>query len=323
MQRTRKMFNKTLLTSFLGPVILGPVILPSLAVAQHAIDKRVDHGFVDSDGVRLHYASLGERGPLVVLMHGFPDYWYTWRDQMQVLAKDHHVVAFDLRGYNKSDKPKGVANYKMPLLLGDLAAVIRHFGHEKAIVVGHDWGGAIAWNFAMRRPKMVEKLIICNLPHPRGMVRELQNNKQQAKNSQYARNFQKEGAHKLLKPASLVGWVRDPDVRRTYVAAFERSDLEAMLHYYKANFPRPTAATTRGGRPKPPSMPKVKPPVLMIHGLQDKALLASGLNDTWEWLEKDLTLVTVPKAGHFLQPAASEFFSRTMRMFSGLSSADL
>ena len=97
-------------------------------------------GFVDSGGVKIHYVTAG-KGPLVVMLHGFPDYWYTWRDQMPVLAKHFQVVAIDLRGYNKSDKPEGVENYKIDKLVGDVAAVLDHFKQDKAVIVGHDWGG--------------------------------------------------------------------------------------------------------------------------------------------------------------------------------------
>lgn len=294
------------------PFLTAAALLAPFPSAQHPIEAAVEHGFVDSDGVRLHYASAGRAGPLVVMLHGFPDYWFTWRDQMLALSADHLVVAFDLRGYNKSDKPKGIANYRMPKLAGDVAAVIRHFGHERAIVVGHDWGGAVAWNFAMTRPAMVEKLIICNLPHPRGMMRELRQNPDQQKDSEYARRFQQQGAHLGLTAAGLASWVKDDAARARYVAAFERSDFESMLHYYKANYPKPGGAA---GKPAPAPMPKVEPPVLMIHGLEDRALHASGLNDTWEWLEQDLTLVTVPGAGHFVQHDASDFVTRSMRMW--------
>ncbi|HLE70595.1 MAG TPA: alpha/beta hydrolase, partial [Vicinamibacteria bacterium] len=123
---------------------------------------RVEHGDADSNGVRIHYASLGQ-GPLVVMLHGFPDFWYSWRDQMEVLSSDFQTVAIDLRGYNLSDKPAGVESYAMPLLVGDVAAVIRHLGKDKAIVVGHDWGGAVAWYLALTQPQMVEKLVILNL----------------------------------------------------------------------------------------------------------------------------------------------------------------
>src|SRR6266851_3269837 len=140
---------------------------------------RVTHGYAASDaGVKIHYATLGQ-GPLVVMIHGFPDFWYSWRHQMAGLADRFQVVAIDQRGYNLSDKPKGVESYDMRLLVGDVAAVIRHLGRDKATIVGHDWGGAVAWQFAINLPQLTENLIILNLPHPNGLLRELRNNQEQ------------------------------------------------------------------------------------------------------------------------------------------------
>lgn len=271
------------------------------------LEARVEHGYADSDGVKIHYASLGE-GPLVVMMHGFPDYWYTWHNQMEALAPDYQVVAMDLRGYNLSDKPKGIEDYSMRLLIGDVRAVIHHLGREKAIVVGHDWGGAIAWQFARYLPAMTDKLILLSQPHPRGIVRELVHNPRQRQNDQYARDFQKEGAHLSLTPESIINdWLPDLIDREKYLQALQRSDLEAMLHYYKRNYPREpyTESTT--------PVEKVQAPVLMIHGLEDQYLLASGLNNTWEWVEKDLTIVTIPGAGHFVQHDAADLVTRIIK----------
>ena len=114
------------------------------------------HGFVDSDGVKIHYVTMG-KGPLVVLIHGFPDYWYTWRKQMPALAKHFQVVAIDQRGYNKSDQPDGVENYSMDKLVGDVGAVVDHFKQKKATIVGHDWGGMVAWTFAMQFPQKTDR----------------------------------------------------------------------------------------------------------------------------------------------------------------------
>ena len=151
--------------------------------------ERVQHGYADSNGVKIHYATIGE-GPLVVMIHGFPDFWYSWRHQMEGLAEDFQVVAVDQRGYNRSDQPEGVENYDMRLLVGDIVAVIQHLGRQRATIVGHDWGGAVAWQFALNVPQMTENLIILNLPHPNGMAREMANNAEQQANSEYARNFQ-------------------------------------------------------------------------------------------------------------------------------------
>jgi epoxide hydrolase 4 len=289
---------------------LSVLPLASALAADNDIEKRVEDGYADSGGVKIHYAALGDKkNPLVVMIHGFPDFWYSWRDQMAALSSDYYVVAIDQRGYNLSDKPKGVENYDMRLLVGDVIAVIKHLGREKAIIVGHDWGGAVSWTLATYQPQFVEKLIILNLPHLRGLSRELANNPQQQKNSQYARNFQQPDAHTKVSAEQLAFWVKDPDAKKKYIEAFKRSDLEAMLNYYKQNYPRePYKEDTS-------PVVKVKMPVLMIHGLNDTALLPGALNNTWEWLESDLTLVTIPKAGHFVQQDASDMVTRSMKMW--------
>lgn len=261
-------------------------------------------GYVDSGGVKIHYVTMG-KGPLLVMLHGFPDYWYTWREQMPALAKHFQVVAVDLRGYNKSDQPKGVENYTIDKLVGDVDAVVMHFKSDKAVIVGHDWGGMIAWSFAMTHPNKTDRLIVLNLPHPKCLLRELANNKQQQANSQYARNFQKDGFEKSVKPELLVLWVKEEDARKKYLEAMRRSSMEGMLNYYKANYPREPYKDDR-------DFPPVKCSVLMIHGLKDPFLLPGALNDTWKYLEKDLTLVTVPDAGHFVHRDAAALVTRTM-----------
>jgi pimeloyl-ACP methyl ester carboxylesterase len=279
-------------------------LLLCLTAAPALADELGKEGFVESSGVKLHYVTAGE-GPLVVLLHGFPDYHYTWRDQMPALAKHFQVVALDLRGYNKSDKPEGVENYAMDKLIADVAAVLKHFKQKKAVIVGHDWGGAIAWGFATAHPEQVDRLVILNLPHPNGLRRELANNPEQQKNSAYARNFQKPDAAKQVKPELLVFWVKEPEARKKYLEALGRSSMEGMLNYYKANYPR---EPYKAGEALPP----VKCPVLMIHGLKDQYLLPGALNDTWKWVEKDLTLITVPGAGHFVHRDKPEFVTRKM-----------
>ena len=194
-----------------------------------------EHGSAQSGDVKIHYVTAGD-GPLLVMIHGFPDYWYTWRKQMPELAKSFKVVAIDQRGYNKSDQPEGIDNYKLEKLVDDVKAVIEHFDRDKAVVVGHDWGGMVAWMFAMTHPELTDRLIVLNLPHPNGLRRELANNPIQQKNSQYARDFQKPDAASKLTAEGLTFWVQDADARKKYVEAFRRSSFDAMLNYYKANF---------------------------------------------------------------------------------------
>jgi pimeloyl-ACP methyl ester carboxylesterase len=272
------------------------------------IESKVTQGYADSNGVKIHYASLGQ-GPLIVMIHGFPDFWYTWRDQMEALSDKFQCVAIDQRGYNLSDKPKGVENYDVRLLVGDVVAVIHALGKEKAIIVGHDWGGLVAWQVALNVPQVTEKLIILNLPHPRGLSRELANNPAQQKNSQYARNFQEPDAASKLTAEGLAFWVKDPEARKKYVEAFKRSDFEAMLNYYKRNYPREPYVEDKS------PVVKTQMPVLMIHGLGDTALLSGALNNTWDWMGQDLTLVTIPGSSHFVQQDASELVSKSMRMW--------
>jgi pimeloyl-ACP methyl ester carboxylesterase len=287
---------------------LEPACRAADAPALLPIESRVTHGFATNGDVKIHYARLGE-GPLVVMVHGFPDCWLTWRDAMSALSDRYETVAIDQRGYNLSDRPKGVEKYDMATLVSDVAAVVRARGRDKAVIVGHDWGGAVAWSFAMMHPEMTERLVILNLPHPRGLARELATNPEQQRASSYARVFQMEGAHTNLTAAGLAFWVKDPVVKARYVEAFQRSDFEAMLNYYKRNYPREPYAED------PSPVVKVKCPVLMIHGLGDTALLQSGLNGNWQWVEQDLTLVTIPGAGHFVQQDASERVNRTLRMW--------
>jgi epoxide hydrolase 4 len=149
--------------------------------------------------------------------------------------------------------------------------VIHHLKRDKAIIIGHDWGGAIAWIFAIGLPALTERLIILNSPHPTGITRELTHNPQQQEQSAYARDFQQEGAHKRLTPESLSAWVKDSTARERYIEAFRRSDFEAMLHYYKQNYPRPPYQEM-------PMPVKVQAPVLQIHGLQDQFLLPASFS---------------------------------------------
>ncbi|MCK9274695.1 MAG: alpha/beta hydrolase [Syntrophales bacterium] len=297
-------------------------------------EDRVQHGFVENDGVKIHYASVGE-GPLMIMIHGFPDYWYTWHRQMEDLSRHYHCVAIDTRGYNLSDKPEGIDKYAMHLLVGDVAAVIGHFNEKKAIIVGHDWGGAISWAFGILKPEMVDRLIIMNVAHPLCLAREIANNPIQRKHSQYARDFQKHDAHlniaKIfmennllveydINADSLKGkndaeilslWVSDPEVRKSYIEAFNRSDVKAMLNYYKRNYPAKDEFPEKLAK----SLPKIKAPLLVIFGLKDTAILPAALNGTWEYCEKDMTLVTIPDSGHFVQQDAADLVTRSVMMW--------
>ncbi|RYG11142.1 MAG: alpha/beta fold hydrolase, partial [Caulobacteraceae bacterium] len=142
---------------------------------------------VDSAGVKIHYVTAGKAdGPLVVMVHGYPDCWYTWRHLITELAPDYHCVAMDQRGYNLSDKPEGVANYDRKLLIDDIEAVIHAEGRKSCILIGHDWGSSTSWAVALQRPQLVDRLVCMSVPHPANMARELRDNPAQQAGSQYA-----------------------------------------------------------------------------------------------------------------------------------------
>jgi len=291
-------------------------MIPGIAaVSANDILEQVTHGYADHDGVKIHYAELGE-GPLVVMIHGFPDYWYTWRHQMAGLADGYRVVAVDLRGYNKSDQPEGIEAYDMSLLIGDLAAVIRHLGEDSAVIVGHDWGGVISWNFAFYMPKMVDALVLLNLPHPNGLAQAWSGTPDALKGADYARVFRVGSPSdpeiffgNPMTPRTLSFWVSDEEARNHYVEAFKRSSFDGMLAFYKQNYPD---LWNPDYEPGPPS-PNIAISTLMFHGLKDTALHSDGLNNTWDWIDADLTIVTVPEANHFVQQDAPELVTQTLR----------
>ncbi len=180
-------------------LLLASLLAAPLAAAADA--PRVRDRYADSSGVNIHYVTRG-RGPLVVLIHGFPDFWYGWREQIATLSQHYQVAALDLHGYNLSDKPAGVAPYGVQYLVGDVAAVIHDLGRSSATIVGHDWGGAIAWMFAIAHPEMTERLVVLQTPQPRGMLRELRTNPAQVAASGYARRIQDTPGTLAFTPAS-------------------------------------------------------------------------------------------------------------------------
>src|SRR5947209_6824818 len=129
-------------------------------------DLAIRHGYAQVGDVRLHYVECGSGDELVILLHGFPEFWYSWRHQLPVLGRRYHVVAPDMRGFNLSDKPPRVEDYRIELLVADVVGLISYFGKERAAVVGHDWGAAVAWGLAQRHPENVSKLATLQVPPP-------------------------------------------------------------------------------------------------------------------------------------------------------------
>lgn len=306
---------------FQGVALRGLIVLVLLCFSVFSradIWDEAERGFAENNGVRIHYATVGQ-GPLMVMIHGFPDFWYSWRHQMAGLQDDYQVVAIDQRGYNLSDQPAGDEHYDMQLLIADVAAVIRHFDQDKAVIVGHDWGGMVAWYFAFAYPQMVDRLVVLNLPHPHALIRELTVNQQQRVSSDYAVRFSAGSPSDPdiffgmpMMPQTLAGWVSDPVARQRYIEAFAQSDFDAMLAYYKRNFP-PLPELSATAPELSADIPQLNVPLLVMHGLNDTVLLSDGLNNTWDWNDADTTIVAVPNAGHFVQQDAADMVTDTLR----------
>jgi pimeloyl-ACP methyl ester carboxylesterase len=273
---------------------------------------RVEHHYADNNGTKLHYVTLGEGEP-VVFVHGFPDFWYSWRHQMKALAPHFKVIAIDMRAYNLSDKPEGIQHYKMEHLLDDIRAVIKDAGERQVTLVGHDWGGAISWHFTMRHQQQVERLIILNLTHPKGYSRVVSNpTAEQEANVQYARGFASSELSGDPVPEGVLSMREqggNPLVGQRYREAFSRSSWDGMMNYYRANYAEMIADID------PETLPDITCPVLQFHGLQDTAVDKDGLRDTWNWVTQDYCLVTTPAAGHFIQWEAKDLVSQTMKFW--------
>ena len=260
------------------------------------------HRHADNDGVKIHYMAGGS-GPLAVFIHGFPDFWYTWRHQIEGLSGSFAIAAMDTRGYNLSDAPSDVDDYAMEHLIEDVAAVITNEGRESAVIIGHDWGGATAWAFAQERPKMTDRLVIVNVPHPAAIATEMQRpGTAQPAAFAYASGFAEPGSEDGLSADALAEFMaRDEQGRVRYREAFERSSFRSMMHYYRQNSKRSVDAAT-----------VIDVPVLQFHGLNDPALLADSLNTTWMYLANTWTLVTIPGAGHWPHHDQPELVTDTM-----------
>ncbi|MDQ7250424.1 alpha/beta fold hydrolase [Dongia sedimenti] len=267
-----------------------------------AFETRVEHRYARNGDIRLHYASIGA-GPLIVFLHGFPDHWLTWWQQMDALSTTHRCVAPDLRGYNLSDQPEDLNAYMPAALVADVVSVIEDCGEEDAIVVGHDWGGFVAWHAAMDAADRISRLGIVNMPHPWAIARELALNPEQQRASAYVRMFQHPDAQRRLDFGRLSAWIRDAGFRERHDEAMARSNPKAMLNYYRTCFPAlPYAVRTDVPRP-------IKVPTLVIHGLEDPYALPAGLNDLWGWVDAELIIRAWPGIGHFIQQDAPDLLT--------------
>jgi pimeloyl-ACP methyl ester carboxylesterase len=276
------------------------------------------HHTLTTNGIRMHYVTQGE-GPLVVLLHGFPEFWYSWRFQIPALAQQgYRVVAPDLRGYNETEKPK--RGYDIPTLLRDIAGLITALGEKQAIIVGHDWGGVLAWQFAINYPQMTQLLVVLNAPHPGAMQRELRRPGQLRK-SWYIFAFQ-------------LPWLPEYMLSRNNANAIGRMLRGAALQ--KEAFPRSETAKYQQAMSKPGAMTaalnyyrqlfrhgllrhsghtrRIDAPTLLIWGEHDIALGIELTHNLDEWVP-DLTIRYLADSGHWVQQEQPEKVNRYLLDF--------
>lgn len=265
------------------------------------------------NGIRLHYASCGDPGaPLVMFLHGFPEYWGAWEDLLPHFA-DFHAVAPDLRGFNLSSQPEGVAAYRAREIVGDFERLRAFLGYERANVVAHDWGGAAGWQWAISAPQRVEKLIVLNSPHPIPFARDLVGSPRQQQASEYMNWLRAEGSEAALAKDDyallerFINSMQRDDARwfsaeraRRYREVWQRG-LTGGVNYYRASPLHPPTA----GEPGPaalrldPADFRVLVPTMVIWGEADVALPVQLLDGLHE-LIPDLTIKRLPRATHWL-----------------------
>ncbi len=277
--------------------------------------------YIVSDGVKLHYVTQGE-GPLLLLLHGFPAFWYSWRHQIPEFARDYKVVALDLRGYNDSDKPHDVASYTMTELALDVEGVIHGLGYDRGILVGHDWGGAIAWYCAYTYPELVERLVVLNLPHP-ARFRQGFTTPAQLLRSWYIFAFQLPWLPERLLEAGdyeLIGRIftetvvnkhafTAADIEAYKNAAAKRGALTAMVNYYRNLFQGGFLVQDWG---------YLTQPTLMIWGEQDVALGKELTYETENYVQ-DFRIHYLPNAGHWVQEEQPTLVNQYLHEFLATS----
>jgi pimeloyl-ACP methyl ester carboxylesterase len=271
----------------------------------------LEEQFIQTNGIRLHVVEAGPKsGPPVILLHGFPEFWYGWRKQIPALAEaGFRVIVPDQRGYNLSDKPKGMRAYKLNELSSDILGLIDALEYEKVNLVGHDWGGVVAWALGIRNPERLHRLSIMNVPHPAVMKRFLQRDIEQLRRSWYAILFQLpwipergmmanhwRGAERVLRGSRKIHTFTNEDIAKYKEAWSQPNAMTSMINWYRAAFRY---------QPPTPKDPRVKIPTLMLWGINDAALSHRMARPSMDYCE-DGKLVLFEDSTHWVQLDAAE-----------------
>lgn len=275
----------------------------------------ITQGYADVNGIRLHYAESGGGNNLVILLHGFPEFWYSWRKQLVALSEGLHAVAPDMRGYNLSDKPPRVEDYRIEALVADVIGLIDHFGAEQAAVVGHDWGAGVAWAVAQKHPERVSKLAVLQVPLLAAWRKNL--TLRQLGLSWYMFFFQIPRLPEWLiarqnfriiertfqEKVGRKNSFTQQDVEQYKEAARQPGALTAALNYYRANLfarisGRKQARDTQHGNGR------IQVPTLFIYGEKDFAIIPASVRGLEKYVDADYREIRIPDSGHWVQNEA-------------------
>lgn len=274
----------------------------------------IRHDYADIGEVRLHYAECGSGDELVILLHGFPEFWYSWRHQLPVLGKHYHVVAPDMRGFNLSDKPPHKSDYRIEKLVADVRGLIKHFRQSRASIVGHDWGAGVGWALAQRHPEAVSKLAALQVPLPAAWRDNM--TFAQLRRSWYMFFFQLPRLPErwasandfarldemYRKTSFRRGAFSDEDIE-TYKAALRQPGaLTSSLNYYRANVLR--SLLRRGVETPSEADGRIRVPTLFIYGELDMAVIPSTVRNLSRYIEAPYRELRIPDSGHWVQNEA-------------------
>ncbi|KAK3096806.1 hypothetical protein FSP39_003508, partial [Pinctada imbricata] len=279
------------------------------------------HGYIHLEDVRIHYVANGEEGkPLMLFVHGFPEFWYSWRFQLREFSKDYRVVAMDMRGYSDSDKPKGISNYTSDKIAADIKQLVSALGYSDCVLVGHDWGGSIVYTVTIMYPEVVKKLIVLNAPHPGAFKKYMQTSWTQFKKSWYMFLFQmpclpefvfKHDDYSVLERMMTSKEIKTitPEDVEAYKYAFSRpgGGFTGPLNFYRAAF------RTDPARAKL-LLKKITTPTLVVWGKKDLALNSELAENGRDYIT-DLTVKYVENASHWVQMDEPEETNKYIREF--------
>ncbi|HEY6419547.1 MAG TPA: alpha/beta hydrolase [Candidatus Binataceae bacterium] len=277
-------------------------------------------------GLNMRVARAGS-GPLLVMLHGFPECWYSWRHQLRALSDSFDCVAPEMRGYGETDAPAGVANYTLDKLVGDVAELVEALGRKRAVIIGHDWGGGVAWATALQRPEIVERLAVMNCPHLARLGQELRRNPRQMLRSWYMLFFQiPRLPEAMIRARNFAALDRSMRRSAAHPEAFTDADMEyfrdafrnpysitAAINYYRANFRSSLMRRPAAGGDW--LMHKIGAPTILIWGEQDFALGKELTYNMEDLFTGPFEIKYIPDSGHWVQQEKPELVNSYLREF--------